>query len=118
MSGLANSGIKETKEALAYALEEIAELEQELEGCKDEWTSYEGMQDFIELKEQLLRSKANYFDLNSEFQQCLDCCKKVGELEAERDAAYNKGMERSVEILNSSSHREEAEYRIRKEIEK
>ena len=36
-----------------------------------------------ELEQALLRSKANYFDLNSEFQQCLDCCKRVGELEAE-----------------------------------
>jgi len=33
------------------------------------------------------------------------------------DAGYKSGMERSVEILNSSSHREEAEYRIRKEID-
>ena len=92
-------------------------------------------------------------ELEAELEQCLNCCKRVGELEAhnqqlladkeaspaiiagyrergeqllariaeleaERDAAYNKGMERSVEILNSSSHREEAEYRIRKEIEK
>jgi len=34
-----------------------------------------------------------------------------------REEAYNAGMERAAEILNSSSHREEAEYRIRKEID-
>jgi len=81
-----------------------------------------------ELEQQLLRSKANYFDLNSEFQQCLDCCKRVGELEADAEVreeanrsllsfGMKTGMERAAEILNSSSHREEAEYRIRKEID-
>ena len=124
-------------------IEYTQEVEQALNNQRheSEWViaQYSLKERIAELEEQLLRSKANYFDLNSEFQQCLDCCKRVGELEAEdewkqkqivsqrkriaeleeeRDAAFNKGMERAAEILNSSSHREEAEYRIRKEIEK
>ena len=82
-----------------------------------------------ELEQQLLRSKANYFDLNSEFQQCLDCCKRVGELEADAEVreeanrsllsfGMKTGMERAAEIITQLGKGRIYLDAIRKEIEK
>ena len=72
-----------------------------------------GLEDRIaELEERLLRSKADYFDLNSELQQCLDCCKRVGELEEQLGQLQRSVDFQEKEYLKDHEHWGECKFKL------
>ena len=82
--------LAETDQVIVDRLLRMKELDKENASLKER---------IVELEQQLLRSKANYFDLRRMFERTSHT---MGELEAERDAAYNAGMERAAEIAEGN----------------